>query len=94
MAAPDIYRTLWQMRESGWFKYCNGIIIGRPDGYKDKRDFALTDALRQGIGELDVLILYDADIGHIPPQMQIINGALGEVKYLNGKVTFRQSIAN
>ena len=67
MAAPDIYRTLWQMRECGWFKHCNGIIIGRPDGYKDKRDFTLIDALKQGLGDLNVPVLYDADIGHIPP---------------------------
>jgi len=33
MTAPDIYRTFWQMRESGWFEYCNGMLIGRPDGY-------------------------------------------------------------
>lgn len=91
MAAPDIYRTLWQMRECGWFKYCNGIIIGRPDGYKDKRDFTLIDALNQGIGDLGVPVIYDADIGHIPPQIQIINGAIGKVEYADGKATIRQS---
>ena len=91
MEAPDIYRTFWQMRESGWFKYCNGIIVGRPDGYKDKRDFNLIDALKQGLGNLNVPVLYDADIGHIPPQMQIVNGAIGEVEFTDGKANVRQS---
>lgn len=81
MAAPDIYRTLWQMCECGWFKYCNGIILGRPDGYRDKRDFTLIDAYEQSIGKLNVPVIYNADIGHIPPQMQIVNGALGTVIY-------------
>lgn len=91
MTAPDIYRTFWQMRESGWFKYCNGIIIGRPDGYKDKRDFTLLDALNQGLGSLGEPIIYDADIGHIPPQMQIVNGSIGKVELVNGKATVWQS---
>ena len=90
MAAPDIYRTIWQMRECGWFKYCNGIIIGRPDGYKDMRDFALVDALEQGLSVLNVPILYDADIGHIPPQIQIVNGAYGEIDFHDGKATLTQ----
>ena len=90
MAAPDIYRTLWQMRECGWFKYCNGIIIGRPDGYQDKRDFTLIDALNQGLSDLNVPVLYDADIGHIPPQIQIVNGTIGSLEFIHGKATVRQ----
>jgi muramoyltetrapeptide carboxypeptidase LdcA involved in peptidoglycan recycling len=66
MDTPDIYRTFWQMRECGWFRYCNGIIIGRPDSCKDKHDFVFADALSQGLGELNVPVLYDADIGHMP----------------------------
>jgi muramoyltetrapeptide carboxypeptidase LdcA involved in peptidoglycan recycling len=90
MEASDIYRTFWQMRESGWFKHCNGIIIGRPDGYKDKRDFTLIDALEKGLGSLDVPVIYDADIGHIPPQMQIVNGAIGKVVFANGNAVVIQ----
>ena len=90
MAAPDIYRTLWQMCECGWFNYCNGLIIGRPDGYKDKHEFTLIDALKQSVGDLSIPVIYDADIGHVPPQMQIVNGAIGEVVYIDGKATVRQ----
>jgi muramoyltetrapeptide carboxypeptidase LdcA involved in peptidoglycan recycling len=91
MAAPDIYRTFWQMRECGWFRYCNGMIIGRPDGYKDKYDFYLFDALKQDIGNLNIPVIYDADIGHIPPQIQIVNGAIGKVEFVDGKATIRQN---
>jgi len=92
MTAPDIYRTFWQMRESGWFKYCNGMIIGRPDRYRDKLDFTLIDALKQGLGSLDVPVIYDADIGHIPPQMQIVNGSIGKVEFVDGKATVWQTL--
>ena len=91
MAAADIYRTLWQMRDCGWFKYCEGIIIGRPDGYSDNRDFTLIDALSKALGSLNIPVIYDADICHIPPQMQIVNGAIGEVEYCDGSATVRQS---
>lgn len=92
MSAPEIYRTFWQMRESGWFQSCTGIIIGRPDGYEDKRDFTLIDAMKQGLGALNVPILYDADIGHLPPQMQIVNGSIGQVEFADGKATIRQAV--
>ena len=90
MAASDIYRTLWQMRENGWFKYCNGIIYGRPDGYKDNHDFTMIDALNKEVGDLNIPVLYDADIGHIPPQMQIVNGAIGKVDFKEGKAIIIQ----
>jgi muramoyltetrapeptide carboxypeptidase len=92
MTSPDIYRTFWQMREAGWFKYCNGIIIGRPDGCSDKRGFGIIDALRQGLASLDVPVIYDADIGHIPPQIQIINGSIGRIEFTDGKATIWQSL--
>ena len=91
MSAADIYRTLWQMRENGWFAYCNGFIIGRPFEYKDTKDFGLKDALEQGLGDLKVPVIYDADVGHVPPQMQIMNGAFGEVDYDDGKAVVKQS---
>jgi muramoyltetrapeptide carboxypeptidase LdcA involved in peptidoglycan recycling len=52
----------------------------------------LLDALRQGLGGLNVPIIYDADIGHIPPQLQIINGAMGVVEFADGKATVRQTL--
>ena len=92
MTAPEIYRTFWQIRESGWFKYCNGIIFGCPRGCDNKRDFTLIDALEQGLGNLNVPVIYDADIGHVPPQIQIVNGSIGRVEFADGKATIIQSM--
>ena len=75
------------MCESGWFKHCSGIIIGRPDGYKDKRNFTLVDALEQVLGGLNIPVIYDVDIGHIPTQMKIVNGAIGKVEFNKGQAT-------
>ncbi|MCL2702089.1 MAG: LD-carboxypeptidase [Defluviitaleaceae bacterium] len=92
MSAGDIYRTLWQMRECGWFEHCKGVLYGRVDGYSDTYDFTLTDALKSGLGDLGVPVIYDADIGHIPPQIQIINGAYGRVEFEDGNATVWQEM--
>jgi len=41
---------------------------------------------------LNVPVIYDADIGHIPPQMQIVNGAIGRVEFADGKAVVMQEL--
>jgi muramoyltetrapeptide carboxypeptidase LdcA involved in peptidoglycan recycling len=92
MNAADIYRSLWHMRECGWFEHCNGVLYGRADGYSANYGFELTDALEHCFGAYSVPVIYDADIGHLPPQTQIVNGALGAVDFRDGIATIRQVI--
>jgi len=84
MNAADIYRRLWQMKMNGWFEHTNGIVIGRPAGYSDSKDFTIVDALHQIFDDMDIPVIYDADIGHIPPQMILVNGAKAKVSYVKG----------
>lgn len=44
------------------------------------------------LADLNVPVIYGADIGHIPPQMQIVNGSIGKVEFTNGKATVWQSL--
>ncbi|MCL2665172.1 MAG: hypothetical protein FWE82_06130 [Defluviitaleaceae bacterium] len=90
MNAADIYRTLWQMRECGWFRHCRGFLIGRPADYSDKYGFALADALEAGLGGLKAPVVYDADVGHVPPQLQLINGAYANVVCGGGAAEVKQ----
>lgn len=90
MNAADLYRSLWQMREAGWFRGCNGVLFGRFYKGDANKDFTLIDALREGLGPLDVPVIYDADIGHTPPLTQIVNGAMGTVDFANGRATVKQ----
>jgi len=90
MNAGDIYRTLWQMRQAGWFERCAGVLIGRPDGYGDTHDFTLEDALRLAFEGMDIPVLTGCDIGHIPPQLQLINGAFARVEYTGGRTAIHQ----
>lgn len=90
MSSAEIYRTLWQMKENGWFLYAKGIVVGRPDNYSDNEGFTIIDALSRVFGDLNIPVIYDADIGHKPPQMQIMNGAFGKVEYKSEKATVWQ----
>ena len=85
MSVTDLYRALWQMREAGWLQNANGFIIGRTIAREPVGEYTYEDVLKDALGGLNVPIIYDVDLGHIPPQMTFINGTYAEFEFLNGK---------
>ncbi|WP_373231034.1 S66 peptidase family protein [Cohnella sp.] len=85
MNAADIYRHLWQMKVCGWFNNTNGVLIGRAAGYLPRKNFELIDALEGVFGVMDIPVIYEVDIGHVPPQVTLINGAQAEIICRDGK---------
>jgi muramoyltetrapeptide carboxypeptidase len=83
--AAEIYRRLWTLKENGWFVGISGLIFGRPGGYRKVKNFELIDALEAIFGPMEIPVIWDADVGHVPPQMTLVNGALTEVKAEKGK---------
>ena len=76
----------------GYFEYCNGILFGRPLMVREDYKMKYFDAIKQALVDLDIPIIYDADIGHVPPQMPIVNGGILEVNCNiknGGKVTVK-----
>lgn len=72
----DIRRALWQMFHAGWFENAKGFLIGRPYHYGEEvmgldQYHAVYDILHI----LDVPVVMDVDLGHLPPMMPLINGA-------------------
>ena len=80
-----IVRAMWQLREAGWFEYCNGIIFGRSLEETSWYDVSFNDAVKVSLEDLNIPIVTGADIGHLPPRMPIINGAITNLKVKNGK---------
>lgn len=89
MTTSQITRHLWQMKNSGYFENCTGILFGRPLFVREEYDINFRDAVYSALNDLDIPILYDVDIGHVPPQMPIVNGAILDVKYENNKGTIK-----
>ena len=82
MSSEELYGTLFQMKEAGWFENTKGVIFGR---VIFPREFTLTyqESIKRFFKEIPVV--FNADIGHMPPKMTIINGAYAHVQAKEGK---------
>ena len=77
-----IRRAVWQLKNAGWFRNVKGFLIGRPwAGQQDAMGLDHIRAVTEELAELQVPILLDVDIGHLPPMMPIISGSMAEVRY-------------
>lgn len=75
-----VHRVLWQLDNAGWFSNVKGFLIGRPmmfdaDGMGFDRFTAVTSIL----SKYNVPILFDIDLGHLPPMMPLVSGACAEI---------------
>jgi len=89
---PAVCRMLWNMRLAGWFDGLAGLVLGRSGG-SESEQFTYLDALHDAFDDLPLGIIYDADIGHKPPQMTIVNGALASVTCADGQGGLVQTLA-
>ena len=88
MTTEDFYLTLLQLKDSGWFKYTKGVIVGRviyPNSYTS---MTYQNALKTVFGNIP--LVFNADIGHVPPKMTLINGCIANIKASNDKGLIKQ----
>lgn len=85
LTSEGILRGLWQLKQAGWFENTNGFIFGRTMTRKSCYDVSFEEAVMEVLEELNVPVIFEADIGHFPPQMTIINGAIASIVSQNGK---------
>lgn len=84
-SSEDLIMHLWKLKEIGWFKYVKGFVFGRPLFFENHADISYEDAVMSMLGEYDVPIIFDADIGHKSPQFAMINGVVADITCQNGK---------
>ncbi len=85
ISTPELYRKLWQMQQAGYFRYCKGIIFGRPLFVKEDYEMSHDNAIRECMQKLHIPIITGADIGHVAPQMAMVNGAIVKIISKEGK---------
>ncbi|CAE6824414.1 S66 family peptidase [Paraburkholderia haematera] len=86
MKPVQVLRALHSLRMNGWFEGVSGVLLGRnaiPDSLQPD-SFNYIDALQSVLGDLQCPVLYDLDIGHVPPQLSLVNGALAQVEIHDG----------
>lgn len=77
----SVHRVLWQLDNAGWFKNVKGFLIGRPMLFDaDGMGFDRFTAVKSILGKYNIPILFDVDIGHLPPLMPIISGGFAKVE--------------
>ncbi|MFD0895700.1 LD-carboxypeptidase [Luteolibacter ambystomatis] len=88
----QVARSLWQMRLAGWFEGLSGMMFGRSAArdVNDPESLSYVEAVASVVGDLSIPVLYDADFGHRPPQMILVNGAVASVEWRDGKAVVTQ----
>lgn len=94
MAPPGLVRALLALKRQGWFDRLAGLLIGRSAGPlpQSEENLSYPEALLAALGKLDFPVIYDVDIGHQPPQFTLINGAIAQVNFADGKGSISQAI--
>lgn len=87
--SETLFRSLWQLKEAGWFQHANGIIFGRPCMYQSYAQIPYQKAAEEALQDLNLPLIFDADIGHKGPQLTLVNGAYASIYTSKGKGRLR-----
>lgn len=87
-----ICRYLHGMRLAGFFEGAAAILLGRTRA-PDETTLTQADAVRDALGMLGVPLIADVEFGHLSPQLTIVNGALGRVRFSSDEQYFEQTLA-
>lgn len=85
LSAETVYRTLWRMKERGWFQNAVGAVFGRVCFPSSPLGLSYRDMISEALPDLPLVL--EADVGHVPPRMTMVNGALATLTAENGKGT-------
>lgn len=85
MTSPGVTRKLWQMKNAGYFENTKGIIFGRPLYLREDYEISFEEAVLSCLKDLNIPVICGADIGHVPPQLAMLNGAILKITSKDGK---------
>ncbi len=92
LSSEGVIRGLWQLKQAGWFENVAGFIFGRTMTRRSCYNIPFEEAVTSALYELNVPIILEADIGHLPPQFTIINGAISKIVSEKGTGRLEQHI--
>ena len=88
LSKEETIRTLWKLGELGYFKFTKGVIFGRFGLDVSYYGYDVKTCIQDSIlNNLNIPIVYEADITHRSPCMTIINGAIASIEVNDGKGT-------
>ena len=83
-------RALIQLKNAGWFDNVKGFLIGRSYHYGEEL-FGITaeSAVVDILGDFNVPILINIDLGHLKPSLPMRNGALATISYEESNIKIK-----
>ena len=92
MSSVDVYLTLLQFKNMGWFKYSDTFIFGSILFPKVECEMEYHEVYKTVFPNKNVI--YDANIGHVKPVFTIINGSLATIEYKDNKMILVEEFLN
>jgi len=92
MTPIEVYRRLIQMKYSGWFRKASGFMFGRPYIRDLMFSKSYKDFIIEALSDLGLPIIFDLDIGHVPPQIPVVVGSLCTIKVKDNKYTIKYEL--
>ncbi|WP_278258535.1 S66 peptidase family protein [Nocardioides convexus] len=77
--AATICRHLHGLRLAGWFEHARAVLVGRTNAADHPR-MTQEEAVLDALDRLGLPIVLDLEIGHVPPHLPLVNGALARVR--------------
>lgn len=84
-------RMLHHLRLAGWLRHVDAVLLGRTAAAV-QQGLTQRGALVDALGDLGVPVVYDMDIGHLPPQLVLVNGALATLEVSAATQTLTQRL--
>ncbi|BBN82954.1 LD-carboxypeptidase [Pseudoalteromonas sp. A25] len=86
-------RALLSLKFKGVFEQINGLLIGRNAvTHNCGKEISSQQALDDVLGHINIPVIYDVDIGHLPPNLVLFNGADAKVSVSNGLGQIKQRL--
>ena len=83
MKAEAVHNALFKMKDMGYFENARAFVFGRVCFPSSFTGMSYIDAAKKILG--DAPMIFDADVGHVPPKMTLINGSLARITAGDGK---------
>ena len=92
MCSVDVYLTLLQMKNMGYFKYTDTFIFGSVLFSKIECGIDYANFYKKALGDANIIV--DANIGHVEPKFTILNGSLATVTFKDNELVLKQELLN
>jgi len=92
--SPTVFmRALLSLKYKGVFNKVNGLFLGRNAVIgKNTKEITAFEALSNALSDLDIPVIYDADIGHLAPNLTLFNGAYAEISVTTNEAKIKQTL--